>query len=80
MKKLLEFLVKTLVGQPEAVQVEENQSENGVITLLLQVAPEDMGKVIGKQGKIIKALRRVCAIRARKEGKKLNLQLLETPQ
>lgn len=82
MKELLEYLVKSIVDQPEEVRVEEEIARNGLVTILLWAAPQDMGKVIGKQGRIIKAIRKICAIRALKEGKRLNIQLLEesTPQ
>jgi len=58
MKELLELIAKNLVDSPEAVVVTETQSERGTI-LELRVAPEDMGKVIGKQGRIAKAIRTV---------------------
>ena len=58
MKDLLELIAKNLVDNPDAVVVTETQSERGII-LELRVAPEDMGKVIGKQGRIAKAIRTV---------------------
>ncbi len=70
MLALVEHLAKSLVDQPEAVKV--TQVENGKeITIHLTVAPEDMGKVIGKQGRIAKAIRTVVKAAAVKANKKL---------
>lgn len=77
MKEFLTLLVKALVDKPEMVSVEENE-ENGQIILKLNVAKEEMGKVIGKGGKIIKALRDLVKVKALKEGKKVYLQLVES--
>lgn len=57
-RDLVEFVAKSLVDQPEAVQVREVAS-NQVVTIQLRVAPDDVGKVIGKHGRIVKALRTV---------------------
>lgn len=58
MKDLILFLAKSLVENPDAVQVTETEGPDSII-LELNVAPEDMGKVIGKQGRIAKAIRSV---------------------
>ncbi len=58
MRELVLFLAKSLVDQPDAVQVMETEGPEAII-LELSVAPEDMGKVIGKQGRIAKAIRTV---------------------
>ena len=58
MKELLLIIAKNLVESPDAVSVEEEKRENSTV-LKLKVAPEDMGKVIGKQGRIAKAVRTV---------------------
>ena len=58
MKKLLEIIAKNLVDNPEAVSITEIAGENGIV-LELRVASEDMGKIIGKQGRIAKAIRTV---------------------
>ena len=57
-KKLVEFMAKSLVTKPEEVTIQETESSEGII-LELRVATEDMGKVIGKQGRIAKAIRTV---------------------
>ncbi len=75
MKELLEVLAKALVDQPEAVEVSEVEGEKSLI-LELKVAPEDMGKVIGKQGRIAKAVRTVVKAAAVREGKKVIVEII----
>lgn len=58
MKEVLEYLARALVDEPDAVQVNEIEGDGSVI-LQLKVAPDDMGKVIGKRGRTVKALRTV---------------------
>lgn len=58
MKELVEVIAKALVDNPEAVQVTETRDRNNIV-LKLKVADEDMGKIIGKQGRIAKAIRTV---------------------
>lgn len=67
MKHLLEFLLVHLVTHPEAVEVTEEAGFNGPIYHLV-VHPDDVGRVIGKQGKIIRAIRKIAQIRAVKDG------------
>jgi predicted RNA-binding protein YlqC (UPF0109 family) len=67
-KELLEFLARSLVDTPEEVRVEETETSDGVL-LRLTVAKEDVGKVIGKQGRIARALRTVVKASAVKDGK-----------
>ena len=75
MLALVEHLAKSLVDQPEAVKV--TQVENGKeITIHLTVAQEDMGKVIGKQGRIAKAIRTVVKAAASREDKHVSVEIL----
>ena len=74
MKELVEHMSKALVNNPDAAQVTETETEDGY-ELQLKVAPEDMGKIIGKQGRIAKAMRTVLKAAASKEGKKVNLDI-----
>lgn len=76
MRELVEFLAKSLVDNPEQVQVNEVEGERSVI-LELTVAPEDMGKVIGKQGRIAKAIRTVVKAAATREGKKVVVEIVQ---
>ena len=75
MKDLLEFLAKSLVDHPDQVVVSETGDEM-VTHFELKVAPEDMGKVIGKQGKIAKSLRALIKARASKEGRKVTVDIV----
>lgn len=74
-RELLELLAKSLVDNPDAVEVNEVQGERSVI-LELKVAQEDIGKVIGKQGRIANALRIVIKAAAIKEGKRIIVEIL----
>ena len=74
MKELIAHMAKSLVTNPDAATVSETEGEDGM-ELVLKVAPEDMGKVIGKQGRIAKAMRVVLKAAAAKEGKKANLEI-----
>lgn len=76
MKELLELLARSLVDKPEDVKVEVIEGDQSVI-LQLRVASEDMGKVIGKQGRIAKAIRTVVKIAAVKEGKKAIVEIVD---
>jgi predicted RNA-binding protein YlqC (UPF0109 family) len=75
-RELVEFLAKSLVDNPEQVQVREVEGERSVI-LELTVASEDMGKIIGKQGRIAKAIRTVVKAAATREGKKVVVEILQ---
>ena len=75
MKELLEFIAKSMVSEPDAVTVEETVQENSV-DLTLHVAEGDMGKVIGKQGRIAKAIRTVVKAAASHENKKVTVDIV----
>jgi predicted RNA-binding protein YlqC (UPF0109 family) len=75
LKELVEFLAKSLVDNPDEVEVREIDGERSII-LELRVAPDDMGKVIGKQGKIAKAIRTLTKATAAKEGKRVVVEIL----
>ena len=70
MKELVEIIAKSLVDSPEIVVVTET-TDADTITIELKVAPEDMGKVIGKQGRIAKSIRTVVKAAASKGDKKV---------
>ncbi len=74
MKDLIEYIAKCLVDKPEEVRVTEVMSEEWV-TLRLEVAPDDMGKVIGKQGRIARAIRTLLKVVAVKEGTRVALEI-----
>lgn len=77
MKELLELLAKNLVDFPEAVSVEEKADEDGTVVLELSVAEDDMGKVIGKQGRIAKAIRTVVKAAAIHADKKVVVRIMQ---
>lgn len=77
MKELLLYLAKSIVDKTDAVKVDESTDENGFVNLRLTVDSADMGKIIGKNGKVIKAIRNLVRIVAIKEGKKVNIELTE---
>ena len=75
MKDLVEIIAKSLVDNPSEVHVNEIQGEHDLI-LELRVAPEDMGKIIGKQGKVAKAIRTVVKAAALNENQKVVVEKL----
>lgn len=74
MKELVEVIAKSLVDCPDEVVVTEEETENGTV-LSLKVASSDMGKVIGKQGRIAKAIRSVVKAAATREDKKVIVEI-----
>ncbi|WP_066639390.1 KH domain-containing protein [Desulfolucanica intricata] len=75
MKELVEILAKALVDQPDKVSVNMVEREKSVL-IELRVAPEEMGKVIGKQGRIAKAIRAVVKAAATKQHKKVMVEII----
>jgi predicted RNA-binding protein YlqC (UPF0109 family) len=75
MKELVEIIAKALVDHPEEVKVNEVVREQSIV-LQLNVASEDMGKVIGKQGRIAKAIRTVVKAASIKEEKKIVVEII----
>lgn len=76
MKDLLELLAKKLVSNPESVSVNEIEGEQSII-LELKVHEEDMGKIIGKEGRIIKALRTVIRAMANRNGQNVTIEIIQ---
>ena len=74
MKELVEVIAKALVDHPEEVQVEE-EGKDDVVVFALHVAPSDMGKVIGKQGRIAKAIRAVVKAASTRENLKVDVDI-----
>lgn len=76
MKELLALIAQGLVEDPSAVKVDEDEVDaEGVIVLHLHVAEEDMGRVIGKQGRIAKAIRTVMRAAAARQGVKVSVEI-----
>lgn len=76
MKELIEVIAKSLVDYPDEVVVTETETEKSIV-LELRVAQSDMGKVIGKQGRIAKAIRAVVKAAASKEEKKVTVEIMQ---
>jgi predicted RNA-binding protein YlqC (UPF0109 family) len=76
MKDLIAFIATRLVDDPESVDTVERE-EDGTVTVELRVAKEDLGKVIGKQGRTARAMRAVLAAVSAKEDKRSRLEILE---
>jgi len=76
MKALVEFIAKSLVDNPDQVEVHETQNGNRV-RLELNVAKEDMGRVIGKNGRVANSIRTMLRVAAEREGKQATLDVME---
>ncbi|NLT50214.1 MAG: KH domain-containing protein [Ignavibacteria bacterium] len=77
MKQFIEFIAKNLVDNPDTVVVDEKQTDQKKIVYTLKVGAEDVGKVIGKQGKTAQAIRILLTAVAAKEGKRAILEILD---
>ncbi len=75
MKELIEYIAKSIVDQPDEVVVTEETDDRGLV-LKLQVADEDKGRVIGKQGRVAEAMRTLLRVSAARQGTKVSLQIL----
>ncbi len=76
LKELIEFIARSLVDKPDEVHVDEITGEQTVV-LELRVAKDDLGKVIGKQGRTVKAMRAILSAAASKLRKRADLEILE---
>jgi hypothetical protein len=79
MKNILLNIITAIVDNPDKIEIKEEEVE-GVTNFIVTVAPEDMGKIIGKQGKVIRAIRNVMKIPAIKNDKRIFISLTEVPQ
>ncbi len=76
MEELVTFIAQALVDQPDEVKV-TGKEEDGCYTIELAVAPDDLGKVIGKQGRTARAMRSILTAAAAKEDKRSRLEIVE---
>jgi predicted RNA-binding protein YlqC (UPF0109 family) len=76
LEELLIYLAKSLVEDPSAVSVKETQGAGNTVVFQLSVAPDDMGRVIGKQGRIARAIRAVMSAAASRENKKVIVEIV----
>lgn len=79
MKKTLSLIVSSIVENPKKVKIKEEE-QNGIVNFTITVDKNDMGKIIGKNGRVIKAIRNVMKIPAIKLGKKIYISLSENSQ
>ena len=77
MRDLLDYLARRLVDEPDAVRVEEVEEEDGTLLLRLHVAEGDVGKVIGRQGRLVRALRTVVRAGGVEAGRRLQLEIVD---
>ena len=77
MKEFIEFIAKHLVDNPDSVSLDETTPDDKTIELTLKVGQDDVGKVIGKQGKTAQAMRTLLTAIAAKEGKRAILEILD---
>jgi uncharacterized protein len=77
MRDLLDFLARSLVADPDAVQVNEVEEIDGEVVLELEVAEEDLGRVIGRGGRVANALRSVMKAAATREEKRVVVDILD---
>jgi predicted RNA-binding protein YlqC (UPF0109 family) len=76
MRKLIEYVAQSLVDNPAAVQVREVRNDRNALILELHVAPEDFGKVIGRQGRVAKAMRTLLRAGGAREGRHTSLEIV----
>ena len=77
MEDVLTYLVRALVDDPDAVSVESYEEDDGTVVLELHVADDDAGKVIGRGGRIVRALRTVVRASAAREGRRVLVEIAE---
>jgi len=75
MKELVEYIAKAIVNAPDDVAITEETDEQGT-TLKLQVADEDKGRIIGRQGRVAQAIRTLIRVKAAKQGTRVTLEIL----
>jgi hypothetical protein len=75
MKELLEYIVKSIVAEPDKVNIIEESDDIGLV-IKLEVAPEDKGRVIGRQGRVAEAMRTLLRVKAAKDNTRVRLEIV----
>jgi hypothetical protein len=75
MKELVEYIVKSIVAEPDKVNITEENTDVGLL-LKLEVAPEDKGRVIGRQGRVAEAMRTLLRVKAAKDDTRVRLEII----
>jgi predicted RNA-binding protein YlqC (UPF0109 family) len=76
MKELIEYIAKAIVNASDDVKVTEETDDKGMVVVKLEVAPDDKGRVIGRQGRVAEAMRTLLRVVATKEGIRVRLEIL----
>ena len=74
MKELIEYIAKSIVSNPDDVVVSSTENDDGIVTYVLQVHPDDKGRVIGRQGRVAQAIRSLLRVAAVKNGIHVSLE------
>ena len=75
MKELIEYIAKSIVSNPDDVVVSSTENDDGGVTYILQVHPDDKGRVIGRQGRVAQAIRSLLRVAAVKNGIHVSLEI-----
>ena len=75
MRELVEYIAKAIASEPDEVRVSEEEDEDGRLVLLLEVAPDDKGKIIGRQGRVAQSIRSLVRVAAIKRGIRATLEI-----
>lgn len=76
MKKLLDYIIPNIVDNPEEVIITESETPSGTV-ISIQVHPDDMGRIIGKAGKVIKAIRQIARVISVRQNKKVHIDIVD---
>jgi predicted RNA-binding protein YlqC (UPF0109 family) len=76
-REVLDFVLPWLVDEPDAVSIEEAEGEGNAVVYEITVAPDDMGKVIGKRGRIVRSLRTLARAAGREDGRPATVEVLD---
>ena len=76
MKEVIEYIAKSMVNAPDDVRVTEETDDKGMVVVKLEVAPDDKGRVIGRQGRVAEAMRTLLRVVATKGGVRVRLEIL----
>lgn len=77
MKDTLQFIISSIVDKTDAVHIDEQETD-GIANLIITVDKEDMGKIIGKEGKVIRSIRNIMKIKAMKNDKRINVSIADS--
>jgi len=81
-REVFEYIAQNLVDEPDGVEVEEFEEDDGTVVIEITAAPDDMGKIIGKNGRLARALRQIARALGTREGVRTNVDIVDeiTPE